>query len=261
MQPITIIIPCYNEAARISLDDYRAFLATEPIHLIFVNDGSTDNTINVLKHIRNDFPYQVSVLDLPQNCGKAFAVRAGVLNAAYTADTDIIGFMDADLSTPLEEMVAFDYTFRRRNVDMVFGSRISRIGSRIDRFPYRHYFGRVIATVISLYLRIPIYDSQCGAKFFRRDLAREMFQEPFISRWLFDVELFKRIQQSGRDIQSCCWELPLDTWIEKGDSRLGMRDFLKLPFEFYRIFRHYRKPKPASNSTAVPSLSHTYIES
>jgi glycosyltransferase involved in cell wall biosynthesis len=223
----------------------------EPIHIIFVNDGSSDNTVSVLNGLRNEFPYQVGIINLANNVGKAMAVRYGILSAAYNGDTDIIGFMDADLSTPLEEISDFERAFRRRNIDMVFGSRISRIGSRIQRFHYRHYFGRVIATMISLYLRIPIYDSQCGAKFFHRDLAKEIFKEPFISRWLFDVELFKRIQLSGRDIEACCWELPLDTWIEKGESKLKMKDFIKLPFEFYRILKHYRRPMVRNRQVPV----------
>lgn len=258
---MTVIIPCYNEAARIGIEDYRAFLATEPITIIFVNDGSTDATSLVLEGLRQEFPKQVRILSLFRNGGKAAAVRQGMLKAAYAGDTDIIGFMDADLSTPLEEINSIDYAFRRRNVDMVFGSRISRIGSHIDRFAYRHYFGRVIATFISLYLRIPIYDSQCGAKFFHKELAKEIFQEPFISRWLFDVELFRRIQLSGRDIESCCWELPLDTWIEKGDSKLGIKDFMKLPFEFYRIFWHYKGRKSIPKPIIAPLLSGTYVES
>jgi dolichyl-phosphate beta-glucosyltransferase len=174
------------------------------------------------------------------------------LLGAARNDTDIVGYLDADLSTPLEEMNDFDAIFKKRNVDMVFGSRISRIGSHIQRFNYRHYFGRTIATLISLYLKIPIYDSQCGAKFFHKELAKEIFNEPFISRWLFDVELFRRIQLSGRDIEHCCWELPLDTWIEKGDSKIKVKDLLKLPVEFMRIVRHYGKKKPTPPPHTYP---------
>jgi glycosyltransferase involved in cell wall biosynthesis len=260
MRPMTVVIPCYNEGARIVLDDFRAFLATEPIHVTFVNDGSTDNTLELLRGLQSEFPLCVKVLSLARNSGKAEAVRQGMLWAAYSAGTDIVGFMDADLSTPLEEMSTFDGVFARRNVDMVFGSRIMRIGSQIHRFHYRHYFGRTMATLISIYLRIPIYDSQCGAKFFHKELAREIFQDPFVTRWLFDVELFRRIQQSGRDVEACCWELPLDTWVEKGDSKLGMRDLLGIPLDFWKIVRHYRKTLVGVRVEA-PVLSDVFIES
>jgi dolichyl-phosphate beta-glucosyltransferase len=71
MRPMTVIIPCYNEGARIIVDDYLAILATEPIQIIFVNDGSTDNTVTVLEGIKNEFPAQVSIYSLAMNSGKA----------------------------------------------------------------------------------------------------------------------------------------------------------------------------------------------
>jgi glycosyltransferase involved in cell wall biosynthesis len=257
MQPVTVIIPCYNEAARLQLNDFRSFLSSEPIHFIFVNDGSTDDTLSLIEKLKSEYPLQVQILNVTNNSGKAAAVRIGMLNASLQVDTDIIGFMDADLSTPLEEIIHFEDTFRKRKVEMVFGSRISRIGSKIQRFNYRHYFGRIVATAISIYLKIPIYDSQCGAKFFKTQLAKEVFLEPFISPWLFDVEIFKRIQITGRNIDSSCWELPLDEWIEKGGSKLKVTDLLKLPFEFFRIIKHYRSKDYSTIKEALSNAKKT----
>ena len=191
------------------------------------------------------------------NVGKAEAVRTGVLKARYVEDSDIIGFMDADLATPFEEITHFIDAFAENKFSFVFGSRISRIGARIQRLNYRHYFGRAVATFVSMYLRIPIYDSQCGAKFFHADFANQLFMEPFVSRWLFDVEIFKRIALMGINVENCALELPLHTWIEKGGSKIRFQDYLKLPFEFYRIFRHYNKKKnkyTVSNLTYTPAL-------
>ena len=241
MLRVAIVIPCYNEASRINQEAFRAFLATQPFNIIFVNDGSKDDTLSVLKNIQAEFPTQVHIINLEQNRGKAEAVRRGVLKVACIGNYDIVGFMDADLSTPFRELKYFIEAFEDEHKPFVFGSRISRIGARIKRYSYRHYLGRVIATAISIYLHIPIYDSQCGAKFFYPDFAKRVFREPFVSRWLFDVEIFRRIALDGLDVETCALELPLHTWIEQGDSKLGLKDILRLPFEFYRIFRHYSR--------------------
>lgn len=240
MSFVTIVVPCYNEAGRLRSSEYRRFLGANPARLLFVNDGSTDRTLAVLEELRVQFPDKVAILDLPQNQGKAGAVRQGILHAASEAGVGFVGFMDADLSTPLEETRYFLRVFRQPEIEFVFGSRISRIGARIERFHYRHYFGRIIASAISMYLRLPIYDSQCGAKFFRPGLAMTVFREPFVSKWLFDVEIFKRIAYTGRVVEDCSLELPLRTWIEKGQSKLGMRDLSRIPLEFWKIMRRYR---------------------
>lgn len=237
---VTIVIPCYNEAGRLRSSEYRRYLTASPARLLFVNDGSNDKTLAVLEDLREEFPGQVTVLHLPQNGGKANAVRLGILQAAYAPEAGFVGFMDADLSTPLEETRYFLQNFRQPEIEFVFGSRIARIGAHIQRFRYRHYLGRVVASAISMYLGIPVYDSQCGAKFFRPGLARLIFLDPFVSKWLFDVEIFKRIERSGRVIQACSMELPLHTWIEKGQSKLGLLDLLRLPIEFSRIILSYR---------------------
>jgi hypothetical protein len=170
-------------------------------------------------------------------------VRRGILEIEHDDHNGIIGFMDADLSTPFEEVTYFLDAFSDNKVQFVFGSRISRIGARIDRFAHRHYFGRTMATLISTYLRIPIYDSQCGAKFFHASFARQLFMDPFVSRWLFDVEIFKRIRLLDINVEDCALELPLHTWTEKGGSKIRFKDYLKLPFDFLRIVYHYMNKK------------------
>jgi len=250
MPKTTIVIPCYNEESRIPVQDYRKFLFNNSINIRFVNDGSTDRTILVLEGLKSEFPSQVNILNLPKNAGKAEAVRRGVLAAEELEKNDIIGFMDADLSTPFEEINYFLREFGNARIQFVFGSRFSRIGARIKRFHHRHYFGRIIATLVSLYLHIPIYDSQCGAKFFHVGFARKLFMDPFVSRWLFDVEIFRRIALSNLKVEECSLELPLHTWIEKGGSKISFRDYLRLPVEFYKIFRHYINRKKIA--TAIP---------
>ncbi|WPV67803.1 glycosyltransferase [Chitinophaga sp. LS1] len=255
MENMTIVIPCYNEEKRLPINDYKSFLLNYKGQMVFVNDGSSDKTLKVLAYIKRDFPEKVSILHLKKNVGKAEAIRRGILEKTTNNTNNIIGFMDADLSTPFDEVDYFIEALQKSNFKMIFGSRIARIGANIHRFHSRHYFGRIVATAISIYLGIPIYDSQCGAKFFRADFAHQVFSEAFISRWLFDVEIFKRILQSKTKVDEICYELPLHTWIEKGDSKLTIHDVIKLPFEFYRIANYYMDKE---NKTDVYGLYQDY---
>jgi hypothetical protein len=92
-------------------------------------------------------------------------------------------------------------------------------------------------------LKISIYDSQCGCKIFDTKLAREIFQEPFISRWLFDVELFFRIKKlySLKDLKEMSLEIPLSSWIDKSHSKVKLTYFFKMWQDLYLINKKYEK--------------------
>src|SRR5215211_2353208 len=103
MPHIAIIIPCYNEQKRLRKSTFIEFANSNPsIHLIFVNDGSTDNTLQVIKEMVS-FAKNIALVNLIKNCGKGEAVRQGILYALKNANLSYIGFLDADLSTSLGE--------------------------------------------------------------------------------------------------------------------------------------------------------------
>jgi dolichyl-phosphate beta-glucosyltransferase len=124
----------------------------------------------------------------------------------------------------------------------VFGSRVKRLGTDIERNASRHYLGRVFATVASLTLGLPVYDSQCGAKIFRKEFVIPLFTERFVTDWLFDVEILARmcavygVDQTMRGV----YEAPLNEWREVGGSKLRLNHFLKAPIDLLRIRRKYR---------------------
>lgn len=242
MTSACIIIPCYNEKARLPTQDFLNFLSRTPnVNFCFVDDGSTDGTSTLLEDLQAQYPKQIKALILPKNQGKAHAVRAGMLHCKDTP-VDHIGFFDADLATPLEAIADLvDTLDKSPMLDLVMGSRMKHLGTDINRNPFRHYAGRVVATAISQILRIPVYDTQCGAKLFRRRAVADLFQQPFISPWLFDVELLARlIRQHGRDaVLYYVAEQPLREWTEKYDSRIRPIYYVKLWFDLYRIHRTY----------------------
>lgn len=243
MSSVCIIIPCYNEATRLPADAFLAYLQRVPaVSVCFVNDGSRDDTRAVLDQLRQQQPGQIDVLHLEQNQGKAGAVRAGMLHCAGQP-VDYLGYLDADLATPLDAIGDLRATLDHKPaLDLAMGSRVKILGADIRRDPFRHYVGRVIATFISTILKLPVYDTQCGAKLFRRGVVPGLFREPFISPWLFDVELLARlIRQHGRaNVPNHVAEVPLRQWIEQSDSRISSGYVFKMWYELYRIHRTYR---------------------
>jgi glycosyltransferase involved in cell wall biosynthesis len=241
---ICIVIPCYNEADRLPLEQIQIFLQNpsyKNINLCLVNDGSSDATISVLEDLRRRFPDQILVHDLPQNMGKAEAVRQGTLAAMSWQTHEGYAYFDADLATPLEEISWLVQWLLSGDYLMAFGSRVLRMGGHIARKATRHYFGRVFATAASLVVPLPIYDSQCGAKLLRHELAQQVYQAPFLSRWLFDLEIFLRViaQHGYQKALHGIIEVPLRQWVEVGGSKLKLSDLWKVPFELRRIKRFY----------------------
>ncbi len=225
-----MVVPCYNEELRLPTDRFRQFLCESKFQFIFVDDGSRDKTLGLLENLRRGQEDRVFVLCLPANQGKAEAVRTG-LNFALDQRADYVGYWDADLATPLEAIPQFMATFATRpDLDMVFGSRVKLLGRQVHRRTSRHYLGRIFATLVSILLRLPIYDTQCGAKILRfRPGTRELTAEPFRSRWVFDVELLARyIRQLGSAQLAAqrIYEFPLDAWDDVGASKVKPLDFL-----------------------------------
>ena len=244
----TVVIPCYNEAKRLRLDAFGAFLrgpASRNIELLFVNDGSRDATLSVLQTLRSHFPDKVRVLDKQPNAGKAEAVRHGMLHAIYGGEAEITGFWDADLATPLEQIPDMaEMLAARPNLMMVFGARVRLLGRAIHRQPLRHYLGRCFATVASSALRLPIYDTQCGAKLFRiTPELKTALADPFQSRWIFDVELLARFQVLHKGnpdlLKEQVYEYPLPEWTDVAGSKVAAGDFFKAFGELLSIYRRY----------------------
>jgi len=236
-----IVIPCYNEEKGISVKEYSLFLDNYPQAMIcFVNDGSTDKTLDILNSLKEKHPDQIDIISLSKNSGKAEAVREGINHCNPKFCHQFIGYLDADLATTLEEFMEVK-NYLKKDIVFTFGSRIRIIGSTIERNHSRYLTGRIIATIISNILNLKVYDTQCGCKIFTKDISEVLFKKKFISKWLFDVEIFFRmIHLFGKtEAVKKMREVPLKSWIEKGDSKVKATYFFQLWFDLYAIRKEY----------------------
>jgi dolichyl-phosphate beta-glucosyltransferase len=237
-----IVVPCFNEAGRLSPEDFVNFAATwRDGAFLFVDDGSNDATFEILKALQDSIRAQCEILRLPRNAGKAEAVRRGMLQA-FESGPDYAGFWDADLATPLDAVPLFERVFQERPAtEIVLGARVRLLGRDIQRRSARHYLGRIFATAVSVVLGLGVYDSQCGAKLFRNTHpVRVVFGTPFLSRWIFDVEIlarFKTAKRSAPELKASLYELPLPVWTDVAGSKLRAKDFLRAIYDLVRIQR------------------------
>jgi dolichyl-phosphate beta-glucosyltransferase len=220
---ISIVIPAYNESARIgkALNEVLRCVHERNWHaeILVVNDGSTDSTAAIVNQFAQLHP-QVRLLDNPQNRGKGFSVRHGVLHAVG----EIVMFTDADLSAPMEEAERLFHALDE-GADIAIGSRwLERNRQTLKQPLYRQLFGRCFNGITRLVMGLPFADTQCGFKAFRRPVAQTIFQLQRIERWGFDPELLFIALKRGYKVK----EVPV-TWGHDERSRLSyLKDGLKM---------------------------------
>lgn len=254
-----IIIPCYNEESRLDSQAFNDFIqSNDNYHLCFVNDGSKDDTLSVLNAIQKETPSRVSVVDMKKNAGKAAAVRSGARYLFNREDVDYIGFIDADLSTDFKDFKKLVDTLHNNNdLSLVYGSRGKGDGE-IERNVFRNLFSKMVKAIIFLILGLPIEDTQCGAKVFKRDIIPLAYDKAFLTRWLFDVEIFLRMKKhyGRKDIMNRMYEQPLEKWIHMDDSKLGFKDAIQIPLMLINIWYAYNMTSQFAPVVAQYQLSY-----
>ena len=220
---LTIIIPAFNEASRISntLIETDKYLRQQSYRseIIVVDDACTDTTIDVVKSLFYKIP-NLRVVKHRTNQGKGGAVQTGV-NAARG---QWLLFMDADLATPINQLDEFwSYT---NNFEVLIGSRHLQADSIKTYQPFlRHMFGRLANLYIRSLLLPGIMDPQCGFKLFSRSAAYDLFSRQTIKGFSFDIEILSLAAVLDYPIK----EIPVN-WYDKPNgtvnvARDGWRSF------------------------------------
>jgi len=261
---VGVVIPCYDEEKRLLSDEFTTFIEKNSgYHLCFVNDGSKDNTLQVLNDLRKGREDFITVYDCEKNGGKAEAVRLGMLHMAKHEDLDYIGFLDADLSTDLSDFDDLVKTIETTDYKIVSGSRISRMGADITKESARKVISLSINYIIRKILSMDFKDTQCGAKIFHKDVIEVSFKDKFVTQWIFDVEIFKRITLHFglKKAKEMLCEQPLKRWIHADGSKLSMKDSLKIIGQLGQIAWTYRKGKKVSSvkSDAISIVNKTTL--
>jgi dolichyl-phosphate beta-glucosyltransferase len=225
LPPFSVVIPCFNEAARIGESlrlaiDYLATHAPQS-ELIVVNDGSTDATAAIARDQLKDAGVETRLLENFPNRGKGAAVRSGLL----VARKPIGLFSDADLSTPLEETPKLVEPIAKGDVDIAFGSRALDRGLIGVHQPWRReQAGRAFNLLVRLATGLPFWDTQCGFKAFRLEVCRPILEAARIDGFAFDVELLYLAQHAGLRIR----EVPVRWNHAEGSKVQFFKDSLRM---------------------------------
>jgi len=245
---VALAVPCFNEARRFDPEYWKTIAAMSNISLVFVNDGSSDRTGDLLR----DFSaaHGSEVLTHPENLGKAEAIRSG-LQHLVSGDSHLVGFLDADAAVPVHEVQRCvdlaNSVLERDEVDCLWSSRVALAGREIQRSSFRHYTGRIIATLVSKDLEGFPYDSQCGFKLFKNsDLLSETVTKPFQTKWFVDIEIMQRWNASSLT-HLRIYEEPLWAWADQPGGNLTPKNVISVMKEVFIIrslSRQLAKPGP-----------------
>ncbi|MHB1457004.1 MAG: dolichyl-phosphate beta-glucosyltransferase [Armatimonadota bacterium] len=236
---LIIVIPAYNEAARIldSLTAIGLYIEKQDYtcKALVVDDGSTDSTLSKCRYFAQKHPW-MQILSYNHNKGKGHAVRTGIIHS--TADYYLI--CDADLATPIDELDGF-WHFIDEGADIVIASRPIQGSHLMKRQPlYREMAGRALNHVIRILAVRDITDTQCGFKLFRGEAAKKIFSKCEINGWSFDIEVLYIAQKLGFNIKEAAVH-----WYHRPGSKIRfLRDGMRMLRDITRIRKMHRHLKP-----------------
>jgi glycosyltransferase involved in cell wall biosynthesis len=229
--PLSIVIPAYNEAKRISrtLETLQEYLESKgwAAEVIVVNDGSSDDTVAVVRSFVSRWG-ALKLVDNGGNLGKGFSVRNGALGA----QGDIVLFTDADLSAPIAEAPKLIDPIAAGECDVTFGSRaVDRSLIGVHQSTFRETSGRIFNLFVQALTGLPFKDTQCGFKAFRRSAARPVFERQTIVGFGFDPEILYIAKKRGLRLR----EIPVRWDHVEGSTVRFLRDSSRMFLDLLRI--------------------------
>lgn len=241
MTELSVVIPAYNEEVRLpaSLESAATYLrgraGAASTEIVVVDDGSADRTAERAEETASRLGLTLRVIRLPQNRGKGYAVRTGVL----AASGERILISDADFSTPLAEWEKLAGS----GAPVAIGSRGLDESVVREKQPfYRQSMGKLFNLLVRLLVIPGIHDTQCGFKLFSRDAARDVFSRAVVDRFAYDVESLLLARRLGHEIA----EIPV-LWFNSPDSRVsllgGAQAFVELFLIRLRVDRRLRQER------------------
>ncbi len=236
---ICVVIPVFNESKRWQADVLKSFLKSYPeAFLLFVNDGSSDNSIQLIGDMYNYYPERVVMLSNQHNIGKANSIRNGMLYACNHLTVDHIGYLDSDLSVSPIDLIEFSKTLSKVNAAAIFGFRNMDDSNNVKRSFHRNMMGHLFRSFVKFFLRFTVIDSQCGAKLFNSELVRLIFSKPFQTRWLIDIEILMRLTSlyPQNNLTSLVIELPVSSFEDKKGSKLTPFELLRIITELFKLY-------------------------
>lgn len=243
MKHLGIVVPCYNEAKRWNASYWNTVTSDETVDWLFVDDGSTDSTVEEIQRLL--IRKNVNLLKLDRNLGKAYAVRKGLQFSNELGEYASLGFIDADsaISPPAIKVFFEKWDYVSSEYDMLWASRVKLAGRNVNRKGTRHFLGRVVATALSWGIDLP-YDTQCGFKIFRNSkIFQTAINMKVETRWFVDLEIlinYKKIEPTVK-----IWEEPLEYWQEIRGSSIKVRHIPSIFNEIIRVkiklFQHSKR--------------------
>jgi len=234
MESLSVIIPVYNESDRF-LDNFKTcqdyYQKQKNWEFIFINDGSTDKTEEMVKKAIKNYP-RMRLITYSKNQGKGYAVKQGVLKAKK----ELVLMTDIDFSVSLSSLALF-YPFIEKGADLVIGTRKMK-GARIIKRQarWREWLGKRFTNISNLILGLDISDFTCGFKLFKTKTAKELFKQMTIKRWGFDAEILFLAHRNKKWVMEVpvSWKNDEQTKVKIfRDVILSLADLLRIRFNFF----------------------------
>jgi glycosyltransferase involved in cell wall biosynthesis len=204
----------------------------ENVHLIFVNDGSNDHSEKLLLEIKSRYPEKLEIVYQEIRTGKAEAIRAGMLRGLNSGAYSYFGFIDADLAVPLTDIVLIAEKLKEEHRNMGFGIRTDVNKINVHRTLIRKAMGNLFKAYLHRILKFHVADSQCGAKVFAAGIVPALYQAPFQTRWLSDIELLIRYGQCFKlkreDVHTHVTQVPVSKFEDKAHSKFNAIELLRV---------------------------------